>query len=338
MKVRKIISPIGSVISQRSLIRLTGREMIFPFYHAISDKDLPYISNLYPLRSVRQFERDLEVLCKTFEPVDLDEIYRRIDSGSALGKPVFHLTFDDGLTEIYDVVVSILERKGIPATFFINTGFVDNKNLFYRYKVGLIIERMKGDGVQHFSELVEQCLRGKSKWKGTMRSSLMALTYNDGVVVDEIVSLVELEVDSWLEKHKPYMSSDQIKELLHKGYKIGSHSVDHPRFEDIGLEDQKAQIARSFAMLKDMFGIDERLFSFPFGDHGVGLALFDWMYGDGKCRMSFGVSGLKDDYCAHHIHRVPMDMCAGDPEQFIKSEYLYFVLKSVFKKNKIRRQ
>ncbi|WP_262708643.1 polysaccharide deacetylase family protein [Natronoflexus pectinivorans] len=57
---------------------------------------------------------------------------------------IFHLTFDDGLSEIYHETIPILEKKGIPATIFLNTGFIDNKKMFYRFKSSLVIESIKG--------------------------------------------------------------------------------------------------------------------------------------------------------------------------------------------------
>ena len=54
------------------------------------------------------------------------------------------LSFDDGLREVYTIIAPILKERGLPATFFITTDFIDNKKLFYRNKASLLIEAIAG--------------------------------------------------------------------------------------------------------------------------------------------------------------------------------------------------
>jgi len=337
MNIKKAISPLSSFFSQDSLIKWTGRRTIFPFYHTISDDDLPYISNLYPLRSIKEFKRDLEYFCKHFTPINIDEVHNRIQSPSKLKKPAFHLSFDDGLKEVYEIIAPILEKKGIPATFFVNTDFIDNKKLFYRYKVGLILNNLKQTNSNVLNKRIEVFLEDNSAWNGDLKNSIMHLNYHDQNLISDIAQILEIDFADWLLKHNPYLSTSQIKDLLKRGFTIGSHSVDHPRFRNIDLTIQKSQIVKSFVHLEKNFDINKRIFSFPFGDEGVSAELFDWMYSEGKCKLSFGVSGIKDDFCPNHLHRIPMDECQVDTDKYIKSEFLYFMLKSVFNKNQIKR-
>ena len=337
MKIKNVLHPFSQLFSQKQLIAWTKRKTIFPFYHTISDADLPYISNLYPLVNVNQFKADLDYICKDFEPLHLKEIDARKGRSIKQLNPGFHLTFDDGLREIYDVIAPILEERNIPATFFVNTDFIDNKQLFYRYKIGVILEYLKGQVSANRRNALKTLLKEKSKWKTGIQDSLLQLIYLDQPIIDEIADVLEIDFDAWLSENKPYLSSDQIKDLIRRGFTIGSHSIDHPRFKYFDVSFQKAQVEKSFSFLKESFGIENRYFSFPFGDEEVSKALFDWMYSDMKIKKSFGVSGLKDDYSPDHIHRIPMDECNNNPKRFIKSEYLYFMVKSIFNKNQIVR-
>ena len=311
--------------------------MIFPFYHTVSDSSLPYISNLYPLRSIREFKSDLEYFCKYFEPVGIEEVHSLVKSKESSSKPIFHLTFDDGLREVYDVIAPILKNKGIPATFFVNTDFIDNKGLFYRYKVGLILERLKQKENESKADSIQIALKDHSRWDGALQSSLKALIYLDQDLIVLLADIVEIDFEDWLTNSKPYLSTDQIKDLLKQGFKIGSHSSDHPRFKHIDIDLQKEQIKSSFEYLEQNFELKNRFFSFPFGDEGVKKELFQWMYNEEGCKLSFGVSGIKDDHFPFHLHRIPMDFCQKSTDRFIKSEYLYFMLKSIFNKNRIHR-
>ena len=55
----------------------------------------------------------------------------------------FLLSFDDGLSSFYQTIAPILEEESIKAINFVNTDFLDNRELFFRYKVNLIIDKLK---------------------------------------------------------------------------------------------------------------------------------------------------------------------------------------------------
>ncbi|MDF1696097.1 MAG: polysaccharide deacetylase family protein [Saprospiraceae bacterium] len=264
------------------------------------------------------------------------EKYKMDKSGDL--SPAFHLTFDDGLKEVYTHIAPLLEEKGIPATFFVNTDFIDNKKLFYRYKIGLLLEEIGRDENNAKALEISKIVQQNSKWHLDCRSSLLRLNYHDQEFIDELGDALGLDFHQWLQENNPYLTTAQINELIDRGFSFGSHSCDHPRFKNIDFDSQKKQIEHSFDFLKRTFEIKERYFSFPFGDEEVGKNLFDWMEKEANVGFSFGVSGLKDDYTLSHFHRIPMDMCSGQTEKFIKSEYLYFMIKRIFRKNQIHRE
>ena len=88
----------------------TGRYVICPFYHAVSDTPIPYISPLYRHRTTAEFIADLDWLQANYEPVS----WQQIDQYEQLRKPAFCLTFDDGLREFYTTVAPILQERHIP--------------------------------------------------------------------------------------------------------------------------------------------------------------------------------------------------------------------------------
>jgi len=111
-----------------------------PFYHLVSDKEPDFVKGLYKPKTVAQFKADLNVFLKYYEPISLEEVIQYNKGEIKLLKPSFHLTFDDGLANFHEIIAPILKEKNIPATVFLNTAFVDNKDLFYRYKKVLKIQ------------------------------------------------------------------------------------------------------------------------------------------------------------------------------------------------------
>jgi peptidoglycan/xylan/chitin deacetylase (PgdA/CDA1 family) len=122
--IKIFLSRAGGWIPQPFLTRLTGQHFIFPFYHTISNTPLPHTDHVYPVRTFAQFSRDLDYLTRHFRPVGLEELRTFIGGVGTPSGPCMFLTFDDGLSGIYDLVAPELLKRGIPAAFFINTDFL----------------------------------------------------------------------------------------------------------------------------------------------------------------------------------------------------------------------
>lgn len=327
----------ADLFSLGRLIQWSGQKILLPFYHIVSDVHLPHISKLYPVRNTDQFIDDLDFFCRYYEPISMAELFQIVRGQRKISRPVFHLSFDDGLRQIYSDIAPILLKKSIPASFFINTDFINNNNLFFRYKIGLILDAI--DGREH--ELDWRRISSIfNKWIQHVRvlsSELLLLGYRDQNMIDEIASIIGVDFCSFLNEYKPYLQTDEVKDLIHRGFMVGAHSLDHPLFKQITLEEQKRQIEGSLQMLADEFNVGERLFSFPFSDDGVRLELFEWLYEQANCDLSFGVSGLKRDHFTRHLHRIPMEKTTGSASIVLKTEYLYFLIKALIGKNHIIR-
>lgn len=320
----------------KELVDKTKQNLLLPFYHTISNQRVNHISNLYPVRNEQLFIKDIDFLLKHFEPVNIDVINAKIKNNELFSKPSFHISFDDGLSELYNTVVPILERKGVPATFFVNTGFVDNKALFYRYKVSLILEKIKSNNDLLIP--VAELLSIKSTDLISVSKALLQLNFQSVDLIDSIAIKIEINFEEYLKVNKPYLTIEQIKDLINRGFSVGSHSVNHPFFKEIAPDEQKKQLRESFQFLAEKFDIKHKYFSFPFSDEGVSRDFFEWLYNDEKCDLTFGTSGLKHDYSRSHIHRVAFDGSLSPAEDIVKSQYLNYRIKSYLNRNNIERK
>ena len=70
------------------------------------------------------FLKDMQLLRRKFNVLSLSEGLDRLRNGT-LPPYSLCLTFDDGYRDNYEVALPILERLGLPATFFVATGFID---------------------------------------------------------------------------------------------------------------------------------------------------------------------------------------------------------------------
>lgn len=329
------LASAGAWIPVKWLIRASGQDLVLPYYHAVSDHPMPHVEKVYPVRSLKKFRKDLDFLLRYFEPVGLEEL-KSGTLGTRRGKPSMFLSFDDGLSEIYHVVAPVLIAKGIPAAFFLNTDFIDNRELFYRYKSSLLIDRFESI---NFSSAVTERLRNQYHLASSSRKCvlefLLELSYENRRVFDEVAELVELDFKTFLKVKKPYMSLDQIKELSERGFYIGAHSKDHPQFGQLLPEEQLSQYQESMDFIQKELSLPYGIFSFPFSDDGVPSGFFRAIRSDGMPLLdaSFGTAGLKNDPEKNHFHRIMMETRNASARRIIMGEYIYYLGKGPFGKN-----
>jgi len=272
--------------------------------------------------------------------VGLEELRAFGKGGRKSSKPCMFLTFDDGLSGIYDVIAPELLKRGIPAAFFINTDFIDNRDLFFRYKASLILDRLEHiDYPQGVLENFHRRFHLVRASRINVREHVLGVTYRRRSELDDMAKLVDLDFKAFLKVKKPYLTSTQISELAQTGFYIGAHSKDHPLFKELAQDEQLTQYQDSLTMVQQAFGLTYGLFSFPFTDDGVTAAFFDALSAEGMPPLdaTFGTSGLKEDPVDFHFQRIPMEIKKLPASRILKGEYLYYLLKGLLGKNKISR-
>jgi peptidoglycan/xylan/chitin deacetylase (PgdA/CDA1 family) len=331
----------AKLLPLRPLHALTGQKLIFPLYHTVSDLELPHIRHLYPVKDSRTFIRDLDFLLKRYKALDNEELKKIILYGEKPRKPSFFLTFDDGLREFYEIVAPILLAKGIPAINFLNSSFVDNRDLFFRYKVSLILDRLNTKQLSsHEKKALDNWTLKNFGSTSQIREKLINLRYGQKHLLDEMATLIQINFSDFLDKHRPYLSSDEIRSLQAQGFLFGAHSMDHPEYRFLPEEEQIRQTRESSLFLSENFGTENRIFSFPFTDYGVSRNFFETVYrpGDSLLDFSFGCAGLKKEDFPRHRQRIPFEKGRMEAREIISAELLYFLLKSAAGKNRTIRK
>lgn len=325
------------------LINITGQRLVFPFYHVVSDEILPHVRNLYSVKSVKVFRKELDFFLRHYQPLDVEDVESLAQSGEKYSKKGILLSFDDGHRECFEIIAPILQEKGIPAIFFVNSAFVDNQALFFRYKVSLCIERLNTLPEKHFilskiSSLIGLPFANKQM----IRKYLLSLGYHEEKMIQAIADVLAVSFEDFLKTSQPYLSSCQISNLLANGFRIGAHSIDHPYYYKIPFSEQVRQTEASLIFLENKFGIKEKYFSFPFTDFCVSAAFFRYFYdtkdkNSPRLNLSFGCAGLKIEKEPLHFQRIPMETGKANISKRLLSTYLGFILKSVIGKNSIIR-
>ena len=320
---RFVSKKMARIISEKWLFRREAPPFL-PFYHVVSNEKLPHILN-YPYRSVKQFEKELDFFLKYFEPVSLKELF----PAPKRTRKIFHLTFDDGLKECAEIVAPLLLRKGIPATFFVNTNFVDNRQLFHKYKASLIYTEM----LRKFHVKANNLLKNE----GLTGKNILRAEQSQTELLNEVATLMQIDFQEFLKERQPYLTTEQIRQLQADGFSIGAHSADHPEFYRIDEKKQTEQIKSSVQWVTDNIQPEIRAFSFPFTDHGVSSSVLKKIKEKNICDITFGTAGLKYDQFDFHFQRYPAEQ-HGNHTGNLKGEFVYYELRKLIGKERVEHE
>jgi peptidoglycan/xylan/chitin deacetylase (PgdA/CDA1 family) len=299
---RHILPLLSSFVGLNRLIDRTGVQVINVFYHTVSDEHLPHISSLYKFKNTKEFERDIDFLLTHFQPISADDLLFHARNEKRIEKPAFHLSFDDGLREVYEVIMPILQRKGVPATVFVNSDFVDNRDLFFRYKAALIADKDK-----------------------SLKSEILKIKYPEQKLLDDLAQTLNINFSDFLQKQKPYLTIEQIKTLQNNGFTIGAHSENHPNYNLISEKEQIEQTLNSCAFVTRSFAVKKSFFAFPFSAAGVNDSFFETVYN--SVDLTFDTSGINTSHKGRHIGRIDMERYGKNAKQCIHRAYMTKFLK-----------
>ena len=318
---RFVSKQFGKLIPVQSLLKL-NTPVFLPFYHVVSNKKLPHIVN-YNYRNIARFENELDFYLKHFKPVSLSELI----SVKNTREKIFHLSFDDGLKECAEIISPVLLRKGIPATFFVNTGFVDNQRLFHKYKASLIFNRLNEISFPKAEQILKRHnLNG---------NEILRVSFLQENILDEVAAEIEIDFNDFLKNKKPYLTTKHLLQLKTEGFSIGAHSFNHPEFWKISENEQLDEVKKSMHWLVDKINPEIKAFSFPFTDSGVSHHVLNTLKSEKICDVTFGTAGIKYDEFDFHFQRYPVEK-EGDFMLNLKEELVYFWLRKLIGKATVK--
>jgi peptidoglycan/xylan/chitin deacetylase (PgdA/CDA1 family) len=334
---QNMISKIFSEIPLDVIRRKYYRRFIVPYYHMVNDGEVLHIKHLYAHKSVKHFKDDIDYLLTNYKPIDLRDLITIIKNGCLLPANSFLLTFDDGFREMHDIVAPILLEKGIPATFFINSDFVDNKKLCYQHKASILVECFKKSMSASIHTKVKAILVKNDIHFDDIISGVLSIKYYQKDIINNIAQLIDLDFDEYLIKNRLYLTSHQIEALIKNGFTVGGHSIDHPLYSLLSLSDQLYQTEESVKFMKNTFDLGYGTFAFPHGDNMVSRNFFRRLYSSGLVDVSFGTGGMIEDEFPRNIQRISFEKPLMPAEKILAFQFARRMYKIIKRKGKLIR-
>ena len=129
-----------------------------------------------------------------------------------------------------------------------------------------------------------------------------------------------VEFDGYLVKCKPYLDSSQILNLIEKGFTLGSHSIDHPLYANIGFDEQVRQTVESTRWVREKYGLTYGVFAFPHNDSHVEERFFLEIHTSGLVDISFGTDRMINGKLSRHLQRFSLEYPVLPAERIIAME------------------
>lgn len=230
MKVIKNTFLVKSGIASRE--RENNRTPRVLFYHGVSEVSSSFVEGLHipPVT----FRKQLIYIQKYYEPISLDEYYKRWSEHTFSGKEVV-ITFDDGYKNNLTIAAPLLKEFGFPFTVFISTHHIDTGKRFSTFINRAIMMHPRLHRIDLPAIGIKEYLFSSYQRKKTSKKISYQLKHVDIDTVNKateqlINHLSEQEYQSLCTKYTADapMTWEDVA-ILQKEYDciIGSHCLDH---------------------------------------------------------------------------------------------------------------
>ena len=212
-----------------------------------------------------EFERHMETLARKFNPIAIEDVAQFAKSGRKLPPRAVAITFDDGFADNYEVALPILNRYGIPASFYIMVEAVENGTLpwYCRLRYAFNVANVPGwkdqrNGRTYRLDVPEE------------RKAAQSLSWDTGACLTGNTQLAfvrkveqELEVEPVKAPHGFMMTWDQVRGLRKAGHTVGGHTLSHPNVAQVTPSEARLEIMECKKRLEEKMGGPVEHFSYP---------------------------------------------------------------------------
>lgn len=215
-----------------------------------------------------QFKNVLRFAKEYFRILPLTDAITALKAGN-LPRRSACITFDDGYPDWLTGIAPVLEREGLPATFFITTGQLNGRPMWNERILHAIIQaadrcekvELKGSGLPHLS-LISHSDRVKA-----VERLDQFLKYTEPVEREVYLQLLEEQLGAQC-SDVPMLTAAQIRDLHSRGFEIGGHSVTHPILSRCSPSRAFSEIAESKEELQGIINGRVTAFAYPNGIPG----------------------------------------------------------------------
>lgn len=216
------------------------------------------------------FAWQVDYLCRHFEPVSCRQIADALDHKAPLPRNAVAITFDDGYGDFMDHAFPILRRAGVPATIFVATDYVANREPYWFDLVSSVL-RIAPVGAIRLPPFAEGLPR-EDGIESRAHASYVVLAYLKSCPDAARISFLQALKSAYPEIVSAAseglgrsLTWEQMREIQASGIEVGAHTASHPclgRLEEAQLQQELEAPKR---LIESELGVECPSMAYPFG-------------------------------------------------------------------------
>lgn len=214
-----------------------------------------------------RFETQMRWLKNWFNVLPLAEAVERLRTGSLPARAAA-ITFDDGYADNCTVALPILRRAGLPATFFIATGYLDGGRMWNDTVID-VMRRAQGPDLDLIPLKLGRYPVGTLEARRHSLGQLLGkLKYLEPGVREGLANDVAAAAN--IQPPRDLMlTAGQVRTLAESGMTIGAHTISHPILSRVDEQQARTEMIQSKQQLEAITGSAVTLFAYPNGKPGT---------------------------------------------------------------------
>lgn len=259
---------LGALMTARKRLPMPPTLSAVTYHHVAEEtagyKYDPGVADATPA----QFRRQMELIAKYCTPVGIDEVVRAVEGAPLPRNPIL-ITFDDGYKSCRETALPILQSLGIPAVFFIATGFVNDRTLYWWERIALILSSAKQGSASLTYPLPLEVNAADPR---TMRTLTAIVKDTHGLDLErflgELAQGLGVVWDAELERmhaNDLIMTWDDVRALAKAGMNVESHSRRHRVLQTLDPASLAEDLLESKRDLEAQLDQPVRAIAYPVG-------------------------------------------------------------------------
>ena len=243
-------------------------------YHGVYKKKLYGIQN-YSGKHIHidVFNKQMKWLKKNCILVNLNEFCSI--KGIKSKKKIVSITFDDSYKNVYTNAIPILNKYKIPATFFINTGFINNNKFYWTDYLEILFNLTKEKNLSlNYSPIFLKKKFDIKTNKEKISTIIFIKEKLKKIIKNERNKIINIIKCNLHVKKLKYTNSENYKTLTWKEvkkinnflrYEVGGHTTNHEILTFLNENELKKEVDDCIKKIKKELNNETNLFSYPEG-------------------------------------------------------------------------
>ena len=236
-------------------------------YHRVGDSSQSSFDRALWSATQVEFERQVRFLKRDFDVLRVDELDDVLSGKARRGVLI---TFDDGYRDNYELAWPVLTAHGVPATFFLTSGFLDDRPVSWWDEIAWMVHvSQKAELPPLFGIETPLSLSTSEAREHTIVTLLRTYKRMPSTQTAEFLEQLSQLTGSGRCPQQVadsiWMTWDMVREMDQSGMDIGGHTVTHPILANTDPVEQETEIFESKRRIEQELGHAITAFSYPVG-------------------------------------------------------------------------